>query len=107
MLQHVLKAQQERQKTPLAHALEVEFEESRVGPVRVAEVREQGRVHLSVRLSVRASVPKQKIAASVGAIAWDYALAARREPAAVVVEIGDDARGEAAIVSVPRPSRRP
>jgi hypothetical protein len=107
LMQHALQAQQERKKAPLAQLLEVEFEGRRVGPVRVDEVRQQGRMHLSVRLSVRAGQPKQRIAESAGAIAWDYALASRTEPADVVVEVGDDVLGAPAIVSVPRPARRP
>lgn len=103
-MQQVLQEQQERKKPPLAQLLEIQFEGRRVGPVRVAEVREEGRLRLSVRLSVLAGLQKKRIAESVGAIAWTHALAAGSAPAEVVVEVGDEEQGPVAVLSVPRPS---
>ena len=105
MMQHLLQVQQECFKPPLAQQLEEQFERRLVGPVRVAEVRKEGRLHLAVRLSVLAGLPKRRIAESVGAVAWNHALAAGADLAAVVVEVGDDEHGPVTVLSVPRPQR--
>ena len=105
MMQHLLQVQQERTRSPLAQILEVQLERRRVGPGLVSEVRERGRLRISVRLSVLAGLQKKSIAESVGAVTWNHILAAGTVPAEVVVEVGDDEQGPVTVLAVPRPAR--
>lgn len=104
LMQHLAGLREERFRSPLARLLDEQFARRRVGPVRVEQTNEDGRLRLVVRLCVFAGLNRERIAATAGAAAWNHALATGLDPAQVIVEVSTDEPGPSLFVPVPRPS---
>ena len=74
MMQHLAEAVVERERSPYAAAVERRLGSKRIGPVRIEEVRDGGRLLLRVRAKVLSGVDKRALAAGRVGELWLGAL---------------------------------
>lgn len=105
LMQQLLDARQNQTKSPIAQALEVQFEGRLVGPVKVAEERTGEVARLRVQFCVLAGLQKPRLAEMAGATAWSLLRGTAAAPDEVLVVVDDDEHGPTERLSVPRPAR--
>ena len=108
MMQHLAEAVVERERSPYAAAVERRLGSKRIGPVRIEEVRDGGRLLLRVRAKVLSGVDKRALADAAGGELWLGALRAGARVDEVEVTLVDedpDVPAAAFVVQPPRTGR--
>jgi hypothetical protein len=105
MMQHLAEAVVERERSPYAAAVERRLGAKRIGPVRIEEVREGGRLLLRVRAKVLSGVNKRALADAAGGELWLGALRAGARVDEVEVTLADEDPGVPAAAFVVPPPR--